>query len=121
MTDARDQILKGGTRKPVKLEGVPEWGDEVYVRVLSAKDQAELSNGVPPTEVAVRILLHTLVSQDGTRILGDDDFEPLAANDFPVVMRAFAFTAKLNGLSSKELEEAMESFAPAPVEYSSSE
>jgi hypothetical protein len=35
-------------------------------------------------------------------------------------MRAFAFAAKLNGLSTKELEEAMESFAPAPDEYSSS-
>jgi hypothetical protein len=118
---ARDQILgDGSNRKPVPLEGVPEWGEDVYVRVLSAKDQAELSDGAKPSEVPIRVLLHCLVDETAERILKDEDFDALASRDFPVIMRAFAFAAKLNGLSTKELEEAMESFAPAPDEYSSS-
>jgi hypothetical protein len=102
----------------VPLE-VPEWGGEVYVRVLSAKDQAELSDGVKPAEMPIRVLLHCLVDEAGEPILKEEDAEALAEEDFPVILRVFAFVAKLNGLSTKELDEAMESFAPAPDEYSS--
>ena len=121
MTLTREQILAArSNRKPERLE-VPEWGGEVYVRVLSAKDQMTVADGATPQETPIRVLLHCLVDEKGERILADDDFDALASEDFPVIMRVFAFAAKLNGLSTKELEEAMESFAPAPDEYSSSE
>lgn len=121
MSLTRDQILASkGNTKPVRLE-VPEWGAEpVYIRVLSAKDQMELSEGVKPAEMPVRVILHCLVDEHGKRILGDDDFDLLSDFPFPVVMRVFAAVAKLNGLSTKELEEAVESFRQAPDEYSSS-
>ena len=114
MTLTREQILasrKG--RKPVLLE-VPEWGGEVYVRVLSAADQMVLSDGVEPKEMAIKVILHCLVDEDGERIFGDDDVDELAKEDFPVIMRVFGFVAKQNGLSTKELEEAMENFGPSP-------
>jgi len=79
-----------------------------------------MSDGVEPKEVAIRVILHCLVTEDGERIFTDDDAGELAKEDFPVIMRVFGFVAKQNGLSTKELEEAMENFAPAPVdEYSS--
>jgi len=120
MALTREQILTSRKdRKPVPLE-VPEWGGDVFVRVLSAADQMELSDGVEPKEMAIKVILHCLVSEDGERIFGDDDADELAKEDFPVIMRVFGFVAKQNGLSTKELEEAMENFAPAPVdEYSS--
>jgi hypothetical protein len=119
MALTREQILASRKdRKPVPLE-VPEWGGEVYVRVLSAKDQAELSDGVKPADIPIRVLVHCLVDESGNQILQEEDAEALAGEDFPIIMRVFAFAAKLNGLSTKELEEAMESFAPAPDEYSS--
>jgi hypothetical protein len=120
MALTREQILASRKdRKPVCL-GVPEWGGEVYVRVLSAKDQGDLSEGVKPSEIPIRVLLHCLVDEGGKPILNEDDAEALAEEDFPVIMRVFSFVAKQNGLSTKELEEAMENFAPAPVdEYSS--
>lgn len=119
MALSREQILASrANRKPVLLE-VPEWGAEpVYVRVLSAKDQAELAEGTQASEMPVRVILHCIVDENGERILSDEDFDALADMDFPVIMRVFAFVAKLNGLSTKELEEAMESFAPAPDESS---
>ena len=121
MTLTREQILasrKG--RKPVLLE-VPEWGGEVYVRVLSAADQMVLSDGVEPKEMAIKVILHCLVDEDGERIFGDDDVDELAKEDFPVIMRVFGFVAKQNGLSTKELEEAMENFGPSPNGSKSSE
>jgi len=121
MTLTREQILASRKdRKPAPLE-VPEWGGEVYVRVLSAKDQAELSDGVKPAEMPIRVLLHCLVNESGQPILKEEDAEALAEEDFPVILRVFAFAAKLNGLSTKELEEAMENFGPSPNGPKSSE
>lgn len=120
MTLSREQILRSrGDRKPVRLE-VPEWGGAVFVRVLSAKDQMELSEGVKPTEMPVKVILHCLVDEQGNRILQDEDADALGEEEFPIVMRVFAAVAELNGLSTKELKEAVESFRPAPDAYSSS-
>lgn len=121
MSLSREQILAArAKRKPVALE-VPEWGGEVYIRVLSAKDQAELSEGMKPAEMPVKLLLHTIVDEAGERVLLDEDYDAMMGEDFPVIMRVFAEAAKLNGLSTKELEEAMASFATAPAEDRSSE
>jgi hypothetical protein len=121
MTLTREQILASRKdRKPVRLE-VPEWGGDVFVRVLSAADQMVLSDGVEPKEMALKVIVHCLVTEDGERIFGDDDAGELAKEDFPVIMRVFGFVAKQNGLSTKELEEAMENFGPSPNGSKSSE
>ncbi len=121
MTLTREQILASRhDRKPVRLE-VPEWGGDVYVRVMSAADQAALSEDVPRAEIPVRVIIHCLVDEMGEPILSDEDVDELSKTEFPIIMRVFAFVAKLNGLSSKELEDAMASFESAQDEYSSSE
>jgi hypothetical protein len=81
---------------------------------MSAADQAALSDGIKPAELPVHVILHCLVDESGNRILADDDAEALFKEDFPVIMRVFGFVAKQNGLSTKELEEAMENFGPSP-------
>lgn len=120
MTLTREQILASRKdRKPVRLE-VPEWGGDVFVRVLSARDQMDLADGKSDRDMPVLVLLHCLVNEEGERLLGDADFDALAEEDFPVIMRVFTFVAKLNGLSTGELEAAMENFAPTPDASSSS-
>ena len=110
----REQILaRSRERKLHRLE-VPEWEGEVYVRVMSAAEQMALSRDVKPEELPVRLLLATIVTEDGERVFRDDDFDALAGEDFPVILRVFSFAAKLNGLSNKELEEAMEHFGVTP-------
>jgi len=117
----REQILASRKdRKPVRLE-VPEWGGDVFVRVLSAADQADLSDGGAPKELPIRVILHCLVTESGERIFTDEDAVELAKEDFPVIMRVFGFVARQNGLSTKELEEAMENFGPSPNGSKSSE
>jgi hypothetical protein len=119
---ARERILDpGNNRKPRRLTEVPEWGDDVYVRVLSAQDQAELVDAGPPKELPVRVLLHSLVDQDGNRLLTDDDFAALAKQDFPRIQKAFAAATQLNALTQEEVDEATESFGQAPGELSFSE
>jgi hypothetical protein len=116
VTLTRDQILGSRRdRKPVPLD-VPEWGGQVYVRVMSAKDQVELTDGHRPTDIPMLVLIHCLVDENGQQILEEGDIDALSQEDFPVIMRLFAFVAKLNGLSTTELDEAMERFTPAPDE-----
>jgi hypothetical protein len=98
---------------PLQFEG---WGPGIYVRVLSADDQAALSETTAETEMPLRIVLACLVDAEGERIFTDEDRPALGAFPFPEIMTVFGEVAKLNGLSTKELDEAMASFAPAPDE-----
>ena len=119
----REQILNArnrADRRPVKVS-VPEWGGDVYLRVLTVADQVALSEDVKPADMPVQVLLHCLVDEEGTRILQDDDAAELAKEDFPLVLRLFAEAAKLNGLTSRELEDAMEAFGPARDEEPSTD
>jgi hypothetical protein len=116
----REQILAARKdRKPHRYE-VPEWGGDVFIRVLSAADQMLLSDEADPKNTFVKVLLYSLVDEEGERLFSDADFDELVQEDWPVIMRVFAESAHLNGLSTKELDEAMESFASAPDEQTSS-
>lgn len=105
-------------RKPVPLD-FPAWGDDIYIRVLSAADQNAIAEVTEQARMPIQVILHCLVDADGERIFGDGDEAAISGFPFPEVMQVFARVAKLNGMSTSELEEAMENFAPAPDEQRS--
>lgn len=116
----REQILAARRdRKPHRFE-VPEWGGDVFIRVLSAQDQMQLAEGTEQADMPVKVLVHSLVDEDGARLFTDDDFAELAAEDWPIIMRVFQEAAHLNGLSTNELDEAMAGFVQAPDAANSS-
>lgn len=120
----REQILRSRQdRKPHRFE-VPEWGGDVFIRVLSAQDQMALAEGSDTesdkTRMPIRVLLASLVDEEGSRLFNDEDFDELAQEDFTIILRVFSESAKLNGLSTKELDEAMAGFKPAPDAQTSS-
>jgi hypothetical protein len=117
----REQILAARNRedrRPIKVT-VPEWGGDVYLRVLTVADQIDLAEGVKPAETPIQVLLLCLVDENGTRIFTDEDADELAKEEFPVVLRLFGEAAKLNGLTSNELEAAMAAFSQARDEQPS--
>jgi hypothetical protein len=118
-SDIRQRVLAIQTdRKPAPLDFEP-WGNSIYIRVLSADDQADLAEGTEAKEMPLQVILHCLVDEDGERIFSDEDRVALGQFPFPEIMQVFGKVAKLNGLSTKELDEAMASFAPAPDEHRS--
>ena len=120
MSLTRDQILAArAARKPVRLT-VDEWGGDVFIQVLSAADQASLSNGHPEGEMPVRLLVKALVDDAGQQIFTDEDVPELSKEAFPVILKVFSEAAKVNGLSNKELDEAMLAFATAPDGFNGS-
>ena len=117
----RAQILPSRRdRKPHRFE-VPEWGGDVFIRVLSAQDQMVLADAGEAKDTPIRVLLFSLVDEDGNRLFTDEDFTELIQEDWPVIMRVFQEAAHLNGLSTKELDEAMAGFQQAPDEHTSTE
>jgi hypothetical protein len=107
----REQILaRRNSHKPVR-EWVPEWGGDVWIRVLSAADQVEIAEAGGQAALGpARVLVAALVDEGGARLFTDEDLPELMKEDFPVIMRLFQRAAKVNGLTSAELDEAMASF-----------
>ena len=82
----------------------------------SAAEQGELaeSAGDGVLDGLTRVLVASLCDEQGHRLFSDEDGAELMKEDAPVIMRVFAFAAKLNGSSTKELDEAMENFERGP-------
>lgn len=113
MTELGERILASQRdRKPVALE-VPEWGVTVWIKQMTVADQVTLSEDTSPADMPVRVLLYTLVDSEGARIFTEADKDALSQEAFPIVLRVFTEVAKLNGLSSDELEAAMQGFDQA--------
>lgn len=119
--EIRDRVLAlQADRKPQPLDFEP-WGEGIYMRVLSVDDQAKLAEATAQTEMPVQVILHCLVDETGERIFSDEDRAALGAFPFPEILQVFGQVAKLNGLSTEELDKALESFVQAPDEHRSTD
>lgn len=115
MSELREALRQTAASNDVSPIDVPEWGQKVYIRKLTVRDQMMLAEQVQnPVEMSVRVLLASICDENGARVLGDDDFDLLVDQPVPLLMPLLAEAAKQNGLSSKELEEAVASFGNSP-------
>jgi hypothetical protein len=121
VTDLRE-AMREAVQGKVAVVDVPEWGEKIRIRQLSVKEQIKLTEDDPRPEVAtIRVLLVSMVDEDGKRRLGDEDMDLLLDQPFPVIMPLLAEAAKLNGLTNEELEKAMSAFASARDERPSTD
>jgi hypothetical protein len=118
VTITRESLKALPPEKPEHLD-VPEWEGDVFIRTMSAREQMDLQN-VSQNDMPIRVMLATLVDEQGSRIFTDEDFDLLAGQPFPVIMRVFRACASHNGFSTKELDEAIEGFVQAPDQETTS-
>lgn len=121
---SREGILAGiaARRQLVEPIEVPEWGGAVFIRHLSAAELEEtgfLDEGSNGAEMPVRILAACLADETGSPLFAQEDAKVLADAEFAVILRVFAEAARINGLSSEELEAATAAFAQAQGDASS--
>lgn len=106
----RDQIKQAGIRKPVKVH-LPEWGFDVYVRVMTVgeRDFYEnlwLSRGTGGVkDFRSHYLVRVLCDETGKRIYGDDDVAEVAALDGSVLAKVFDIAAAHNKLTEADVRE----------------
>jgi hypothetical protein len=108
---SKQQILEA---KDVRTEtvAVPEWGGEVLVKTMSGTErdayEVSLATGDKPglpnlVDVRARLLVFTLVNEDGSRIFTLDEIGVLGAKSAAALDRLFDAARRLNGIG-REIE-----------------
>jgi hypothetical protein len=104
-----DQILKVADAKTFEVE-VPEWGGEVYIRVMSVgeRDANELDwlsnkdKGVP--NFRSKFLARVLSDKDGNRLFSDDQVKELKKKSGDVCDRLFKLAMRYNSVTEEDVE-----------------
>lgn len=93
----------------VKLEKtpVPEWGGDVYLRVISGADRDRFEESYADQKMKafrIRFLLLTLCDDSGERLFKDDEAELLGKKSSVVINRLFEAGWKLNAFSQEAVD-----------------
>ena len=107
---------------------VPEWGGDVYVRVMTAAErdlwESELyearQKGLPLKNVRARLAVRVLVDENGQRLFSDDDAAALGAKSGRALDRIFEAASRLNRLGIEDMEAIEADFAEGQGDGSSS-
>lgn len=122
----REDILAAIAARKAAVEEleVPDWGGTVYLRRLSVealRATGFLDGTGDPSEVPLRVLAASVTDEHGSPLFSMDDVKALAEAEFQTVIRVFTEAARINGLSSAELEEAVAAFNGAQGDDNSSD
>ncbi|URF02969.1 phage tail assembly chaperone [Cupriavidus campinensis] len=103
-------ILAAADLKTEDVE-VPEWGGSVRVAVMSglARDNWISRQGdgkVPYSVFTARVLVSTVVDEDGQPVFDEADIETLRGKNQAAMDRVLAVALRLNGLAATAVEEA---------------
>jgi len=105
----KEQILAADDLGLLKVS-VPEWGGDVYIRVMSVGERDAYENEwVRKKETGVddfrtKFLVRCLVDERGSRLFGNGDVEKLAAKSAKVVNRVWQAAMEHNNLSDGGIE-----------------
>jgi len=116
MALSKDQILSAVDR-PTRTVNVPEWGGDVVVRSISAKERADYTNSLmeldskgeyryKPGDLNSKLLARCLADEDGNRLFSDDEIDALGQKSAAVLDRLFKVAEEMNGLGDKAVDDA---------------
>ena len=99
----RDQIREAAL--PEEIVPIPEWGINVLVRGLMAKDAMELGDKDGPNIYAQRLLSLCCRDQDGNRIYPTmADAAELMEKSLPIVQRLLEAANRVNGMDAADVK-----------------
>lgn len=113
MSLSRDAIL-GASDIVTETVDVPEWGGKVNIRGLTGRELDDYQNSlrkivkdqvVAQPNSRAKLLVKTLVNDEGGRLFADKDVEALARRSGRVLDRLWDVAARLSGISEEEQEE----------------
>lgn len=124
----KEQILSSDDLER-ELVDVPEWGGEVWVRTLRARerDQFEAESLQKKGEnyetnfrnLRARLVALTMVDEEGNLLFKGKDVEALGNKSARAMDRVFSVAQRLNGIGKHDIEELTKNSEPAPSESSS--
>ena len=98
---------------PKELVNVPEWGGEVYVRTLTAKERDDYEAGfvvqqggtvksIDLANVRARLVAMTLVDESGKRMFNDMEVFDLGRKSAVALSRVYEVAKRLSGISQTD-------------------
>jgi hypothetical protein len=118
----RKSILAADDVRKEKV-AVPEWGGDVYLRVLSGTDRDHFEESYADQKMKafrIRFLLLALCDERGERLFADDEGDILGKKSSVVINRLFEAGWKLNALSQEAVDALGEDSPVAPNDGSTS-
>lgn len=126
----RDAILNADDI-PQELVNVPEWGGDVYVRGLTAREldkyqmsmlqQRGKSQVANLDNIRAKLVVRTTFDETGARIFTDDDAAALSAKSGAAVGRLFDVAQRLSGLGKDDIADMTKGLEENPLEDSPSD
>lgn len=93
----------------VKKVDVPEWGGEVCVRGLTARErdhfEASIGTSANLDNLRARLVVLSLCDEDGERIFKDSDAIELGKKNATVVNRLFDVARSMSGMTDADVQE----------------
>jgi hypothetical protein len=102
----RKSILAADDVRKEKV-AVPEWGGDVYLRVLSGTDRDRFEESYADQKMKafrIRFLLMALCDERGERLFADDEGDILGKKSSVVINRLFEAGWRINALSQEAVD-----------------
>jgi hypothetical protein len=110
----RADILGAVDRKLVSV-AVPEWGGDVYIRQLTARERAEYEDAAAQIKDAsgplagmrrcAMFLAAVLCDENGAALFGVGDAEEIMSRNFDVVQRLFRRAGRHNVITQADIDD----------------
>ena len=105
---------------PRELVDVPEWGGQVFVRTMTGheKDRFEHSRYSAETAgihegIRARFIAYTVCDDAGVLLFTEEDVEALGAKSCAALDRCYEVAARLNKMTTKDIEELIKNYVAA--------
>jgi hypothetical protein len=126
----RDSILQASDIRK-ELVAVPEWGGEVYVRSLSAKERDEFESSmltfkgktqeVNLRQARAKLAALSICDEEGKRLFSDADVAALGNKSASAMQRVWTVAQRLSAITEEDMEELTKNSGSARSEGSSSD
>jgi len=86
---------------------VPEWGIDVWIRVISGKERDAFEDALVnqnATDIKARFLVFALADEKGVRLFSDTDRDQLNVKSGKVLNRLYEIAMRHNSVSKEEVE-----------------
>jgi hypothetical protein len=118
----RKSILAADDVRKEKVS-VPEWGGDVYLRVLSGTDRDRFEESYADQKMKafrLRFLLLALCDEKGERLFSDDEADVLGRKSSVVINRLFEAGWKINAFTQEAVDALGEDSPSDPSDASTS-
>lgn len=107
----RDAILQTQDIKR-ELVHVPEWGGDVYVQMMTARDREAFEQDIQADDdnpgmdnVRAKMVARTVTDESGNRLFTEADVETLGGKSAAALGRLFDVAIRINAVSKADVED----------------